>query len=108
MESAINQFIESGYYLKQSITIQEAAQEMRISRQALREYLQEAKGQTFSNWLIDLRIEKAKELLLEHLDWSNETVARACGFNNRTYFQTQFFARVGTTPSKWSKRDTDE
>ena len=108
MESVINRFIESGYYLKQGITIQDVAQEMHISRQTLREYLQKTKGQSFNNWLIDLRIEEAKKLLLEHLDWSNETVAQACGFNNRTYFQTQFFDRVGTTPAKWSKRDTDE
>ena len=108
VERIVNTFIESRYYLKQGITIQDVAKEMGISRQTLKTYLQENKQLTFNNWLIDLRIEEAKRLLTEHKEWSNETVAQASGFNNRTYFQTQFCERVGTTPAKWSKLVTEK
>ena len=52
-------------------------------------------------WLNRLRIEKAKELLTAHPEWSNEAVARECGFTDRSYFQRKFKELTGRTPAEW-------
>ncbi|MCR4810464.1 MAG: helix-turn-helix domain-containing protein [Prevotella sp.] len=51
--------------------------------------------------MTDLRVSEAKRILKEHPDWSNETVAIHCGFNDRSYFQTIFKKSTGMTPAEF-------
>ena len=55
----------------------------------------------YAAWINQLRVEKAKSLLKEHPDWSNEAVARGCGFTDRSYFQRKFKEFTGMTPSQY-------
>ena len=36
-----------------------------------------------------------------HAEWSNEAVARDCGFTDRSYFQRKFKELTGQTPAEW-------
>ena len=58
----------------------------------------------YATWLNQLRIEKAKQLLTEHPEWSNETIASECGFTDRSYFQRKFKELTNRTPVEWRKR----
>jgi AraC-like DNA-binding protein len=61
-------------------------------------------GQTPKQYLIDKRIEKAKELLLQ-----GTNVTETCfdiGFDSPSSFSTLFKSRVGITPSEFQKRAT--
>lgn len=40
-------------------------------------------------------------LLTEHAEWSNEAIARECGFTDRSYFQRKFKELTGRTPAEW-------
>lgn len=50
-----------------------------------------------------LRIEEAQRVLIEHRDWSVESVADYCGFNDRKYFHQVFQQLTGTTPAKYQQ-----
>lgn len=61
-------------------------------------------GQTPKQYLIDKRIEQAKELLTEG---TNITETCFCiGFESPSSFSTLFKSRVGLTPSEFQKRAT--
>ena len=102
---AVNQWVESQQYLQSGITMKDVVSQMGVSRYMLNAWLQTTEYKQFNTWLMNLRIEEAKKQMLEHSDWSNETIARVCGFSDRSYFQRQFREIVGTSPSKWIKEN---
>jgi AraC-like DNA-binding protein len=60
-------------------------------------------GTTFERYLQQIRVAKAKRMLLG-TDVRLESVSRLCGFKNRAYFHRVFKALVGTTPSAYRQR----
>ena len=103
IEKAVSTYIDARYYLQKGVTLKSMAHQIGVSRVALSLYFQTTEYKKFNNWLMHLRIEESKKLLIAHPDWSNETVAEACGFNGRAYFQIQFSEHEGMTPFKWTK-----
>lgn len=99
--AAVAGWLASKRYLQPGLTIHAVASEMAVSRTSLRTWLRTAGHGLFSHWIARLRIEEAKLLLLAHPEWSNETVAKACGFSDRIYFHRLFREITGTTPIKW-------
>jgi Transcriptional regulator containing an amidase domain and an AraC-type DNA-binding HTH domain len=59
-------------------------------------------GKTPYNFLLDLKINKAKELLKEK-NQSITEICFSCGFINHSHFATAFKKRVGMTPSMYRK-----
>ena len=101
--SAVNEFIQKERYLQTGITLKDAAIDMGISCNMLKLWLHTTPYVKFSNWIVSLRIEKSKELLVKYPDLNSEEIAEKCGFCDRQYFQRQFTKQVGISPSKWIK-----
>lgn len=101
MESVVEQWIERGGHLKNGLKLPNAATDMHVPRYLLSSWLKQT-GRRYNDWLTDLRIEEAKHLLETHHDWSNEAIARHCGFSDRTYFQKKFKEKTGLSPAEWS------
>lgn len=59
-------------------------------------------GMSFSDYLIQVRIENAKRLL-RRFDLSVEAISRQCGFNSLAHFSRTFKDRVGVSPLKYRK-----
>lgn len=76
------------------------ATRLNIPKRILVQYLREVEGKTFRIWLSDLRLEEAKLLILQHPDYSNETIAEACGFS-RSHLQVKFKESTGLTTNDW-------
>lgn len=55
-------------------------------------------------WLVEQRISQARELLTR-TTIPLAQVALECGFTDQSHFTNAFNRRVGTTPSKWRKRE---
>ena len=108
IEEAVRLYAEDRYYLQKGITAKSMAAQIGVSRIALSAYFQSTEYKKFNNWLMHMRIEESKKLLIAHPDWSNETVAQACGFTGRVYFQIQFSEHEGMTPFKWTKEHQEE
>lgn len=97
----VDRWLAKGGHLHNGITIQTAADEMKIPRYQLSAWLKTTEQELFSPWLTHLRIEEAKRLMKEHPDWSNDVIAERCGFNTRNYFQTVFKKLTGQTPAQF-------
>lgn len=61
-------------------------------------------GISFSEYLNQLRMEYAKQLLHRHSDLNIADVAERCGFNSQHYFCTQFHKHVGMPPKKFREK----
>ena len=99
VEKAVSQWLEARGYLRNGITVQQAADEMHVPRYQLSAWLKTTEQEQFSHWLTRLRIEEAKRQMQAHPEWSNDTIAEHCGFGSRSYFQTVFRKQTGMTPS---------
>ena len=76
------------------------ASRLGIAKRLLVLYLREVEGKTFRIWLSDLRLEEAKQMIIEHPDYSNETIAESCGFS-RSHLQVKFKESTGLTTNDW-------
>ena len=76
---------------------------MDIPTNRLKVWLQGTEYEKFSNWITFLRIDKAKELMLQNPESNIEEIAEQCGFCDRPYFSRQFTKQEGISPSKWTK-----
>ena len=106
MNAIIQDFIQKESYTIAGITLKDAAIEMGISCNKLRVWLRGTPYEKFNNWIVSLRIEKSKKLLIKNPDLSNEEIAEQCGFCDRQYFQHQFSKKEGVTPTRWQREHT--
>ncbi len=59
-------------------------------------------GMSFSDYLIQVRVENAKSLL-RRFDLSVDAISRKCGFNSLAHFSRTFKDRCGVSPLKYRK-----
>ncbi len=87
------------------ITIEWIAQEVGISRVHLHRKLKEITNQTTRDFVRNIRLQKAAEILKEsHINVSE--VSDLVGFKNPNNFSTAFKELYGITPSEYAKRST--
>lgn len=85
-------------------SIEEIAEELKISSSGLRKKFKDATGFSPSEWRCQKRIEKAKRLLLTS-DMSIDAIAEQTGFYDTPYFYKKFYRIVGITPKKYRKTE---
>ena len=89
-------------HLAEPIRLQDLAQHVVLSPSYFSQIFREETGQSPIDYLIDLRIERAKQLLGK-LEANVTEAAGAVGYDSVSYFIRQFTARVGTTPGQWAR-----
>jgi two-component system response regulator YesN len=92
-------YIRENY--RKPIGLEAAADFVDISPNRLSHLLVEETGRGFSDILIDYRIERAKEKLLEP-GATVKDVSLACGYPDPNYFSRLFKKVTGHTPSGWA------
>lgn len=101
-QQRIEQWVEQCRYTNPSVTLDSALKEMGISVTSLNFYLeQHTKVTNYRQWLPYLRIEEAKRIMLEHPEYSFDTIAESCGYSNKSNFSRAFKAHEGITPGQW-------
>lgn len=108
VDLAVKRWLKRGRHLQCGINIKTAAEEMKVPRYKLMLWLKTTPQELFSPWLTHLRTEAAKQMLCEHPDWTNDTIAQMCGFSTRNYFQTVFRKQTGMTPAQFIARHKTE
>ena len=102
-------FIEANY--NQDLSLQQAAVHVGFSTSYLSSLFKKEIDVNFVEYLNEVRIEKAKGLLLDTYLKTYE-IAEIVGFNENTYFCKMFKKVTGTTPGeyrkKWLKKWTEE
>jgi len=103
----------NSYYLKQildfvqdhfdqPISLEDVAGHVNLSVGYLSNYFKEKMGMPFTDYLLKLRMEKAKELLA-HTNEKIYRIAERTGYQNSQYFVTVFKKNTGVTPAEYRK-----
>lgn len=102
VQQRIEQWVSERRYTNPNITIREALREMGISVTALNYYLEHHTPiEGYRQWLPYLRIEEAKRIMQEHPEYSQQAVAEACGYANKSNLSRTFKSQEGVTPGQW-------
>ncbi|MBM7661680.1 YesN/AraC family two-component response regulator [Bacillus mesophilus] len=75
---------------QEPIKLSDISRELHINANYFSRLFSEEVGIPFSDYLLQHRIEMAKQLLLKKKNWSIQRVAEECGFNSQHYFSTSF------------------
>lgn len=94
---------EKELFLNPNLTLDETAKELKISKHLLSQYLNERLGKSFTYFINEYRIEKAKELLQSQTNYTIEGLGYDSGFNSKSSFFATFKKITGKTPSEYQK-----
>jgi YesN/AraC family two-component response regulator len=89
-------------YSRQDFSVDEIAQELDLSLGYIRQIFRSEKGITLNDYIINTRIDKAKELLLSTEDTAKD-ISEAVGYYDNRYFYTIFKKKVGMTTDEFRK-----
>ena len=92
-----------GSHYGDAITLDLVAEAVGVAPKRLSRHFIEELGQGFSDYLIDLRIGKAK-ILLSLPGVSVKQISKECGYPDPNYFARLFKKVTGTTPSEFSSQ----
>ncbi len=90
-------------YRQQGLTIEEMAASMATNRTYLSSYIKTVYHMSFREWVVDMRIAYAKQLLVKHPELTVANISEASGFISHSHFIKIFTKKAGCPPSKWRK-----
>ena len=88
--------------LNGEVTLEVLAQECGLSRSHFARAFKKATGLPPHRWLLDRRIERARELLLNS-PLPIADVADLCGFADQSHFTRVFTNALGVSPGEWRR-----
>ena len=98
VKSMIHEFYQTG------ITLDEIARRLDVTPEYLSGQFHKATGETFSSYMRNYRIQKAKELLLG-TQMKLYEIAEAVGYSDGKYFSKVFRECTGCLPAEYRKRN---
>lgn len=87
----------------QKVTLESAAKEVYVSPNYLSSLFKKELGIKFSDYLTDVRMKKAQDLL-KGLEYSIEEISSMVGYRDQAYFCNVFQKKNGISPSEFRKR----
>ena len=103
----IKEWIGKDGYVRPGLTIKDLSDTLHTNRTYLSEYIRTTYSMSFRDWIIGLRIEYAKRLLVQYQAWTVADVAEKSGFQSPSHFIRLFKENAGCTPVKWRKTETE-
>lgn len=98
----VKQLIEQGY--KQEIHLSQLAKKVYLTPSYLSKRFKTEMNKTITDYIIEVRMKKAKELLRERLDLKVYEVAELVGYPDPVYFNKLFKKEVGMTPREYREQ----
>ena len=97
---------EQRLYLNKNLTLADLAQALNTNRTYVSQYLSQVRGQTFYDYINQLRIQQVSiPLLKEHPEYTLEYVASQSGFASISTFRRAFLKFTGLTPRLYAASD---
>ena len=103
----VDNWIKIDGYVQQGLTIKELSEILHTNRTYLSAYIKTTYKMTFREWITDLRLEYAKNILKEHPEINIQKLAESSGFLSRSNFIKAFTEKEGCTPGKWKKANQE-
>ena len=98
--NAVKEYLDQHFVEK--IALEELAKRFYINKFYMTKVFKEQCGTTISNYVLQLRITKAKELL-RFSNMNVESVGMECGFLDANYFTRAFKKIEGVTPGQYRR-----
>jgi len=102
-EKARNQIIQEKRFLQSGITVNAMAELFQTNRTSFSAALNKHERQNFNSFINRLRIEHAKQLILEKPELTIVEIAEQCGYSEQSNFTRQFKQYCNETPAVWAK-----
>ncbi len=90
-------------YIRPGLTIEDVAGALGTNRTYLAAYIKSTYHMPFREWIAGLRVEYAKQMLVQHPEQTVAAASEASGFLSLSYFTKIFAEKEGCPPSKWRK-----
>ena len=103
IERSMAALIEKGVFLDPNVTLEGSAKQLNIPKHTLSQYVNETLGKSFTQFINELRVEKAKEYLLVKNNYTIESIGYESGFNSKSTFFKAFKKTTGQTPLDYQK-----
>ena len=97
----VNQQMETG-----SISVDALASELCLSTTQLRSRISELTGETPQNYILGIRMQKARHLMMANPSLAMGTIALRCGYEEKASFSRAFKRYFGMSPTDYLKSDT--
>ena len=101
LERNVHKWVEAKKYCESDLNREQIAEQLQTTKEYMNIYFTSVVGQDFRTWRTQLRVEEAKEMLLDKKELSLNLVAELCGFSDRSNFHRQFTRYVGCSPKEW-------
>ncbi|MDD3153988.1 MAG: AraC family transcriptional regulator [Victivallaceae bacterium] len=102
--SGIIDFVNRNYL--HDINLAMIAEKQHLSEKYLSRFFRRETGTPLIRYINNLRVEKARRLLMEHREWNITEIASRCGFCDASYFTRVFRRTLHLSPSDF-RRNTD-
>ena len=93
------------HYYNQNLKLKEIAEKLYMNPSYCSQLLRKELNTTFSDYLTDIRIKKAK-VLLQDMSLTIQEISQKVGIKDYYYFNKVFKKHCGMTPSQYRKSDT--
>ena len=104
IERRIGEWIKSEGYRKPGLTLNELSQQLCTNRTYLSEYINNVYKKSFRDWITDLRIEYAKNLMMGNPHIKIQDISDSSGFLSVSHFSRTFSEKEGCSPMRWRKK----
>ena len=101
----MTEFIQT-HYQEDSLSVAAMADQFGITPNYLSKIFKEVTGERLLNFIHGIRLEKAKELLMQEPGMTVEEVANMVGYNNTATFNRIFLKFENVPPKKWLERNS--
>ena len=92
-------------HYSEKISLDQIAQNMYLSPFYISRIFKSETGDTPINYLISLRMEKARALLLEKQNYSIQEIAQCVGYDDAYHFSKLFKKHYGNSPSQYRAKE---
>jgi AraC-like DNA-binding protein len=100
----LSAWVESGGHRMTYDSIDEILEELGLTSDELCFFCSKTFNKNFLTWRKDLRIEEAKQTLLDYPDLPAYKVGHMVGIKDKSNFRHQFKAATGMTPGQWREK----
>lgn len=105
IRSSLQRWCDDRGYRDNTITLKILARRLAVSRSDLSIYFDQVLHSNFRVWLSDVRFQAAKNIIMEHPEYSNETISAECGFSSRSQLYKIFKDNLGMSPGDWKLQE---
>ena len=102
-KNARTHIIEQKLFLQSGITVKDLAELFQTNRTSFSAALNKHERENFNTFINRLRIEHAKQLLLEKPELTIAYISEQCGYSEQSNFTRQFKQHCNETPAAWAK-----